>query len=60
MKKPLVGTFLALALLGAGAAPAVAVTTADTAPAGDDRRISPARGPCHRQSGRLRRDGGAQ
>ncbi|HET6354961.1 serine protease [Streptomyces sp.] len=34
MKKPLVGTFLALALLGAGAAPAIAVTTADTAPAG--------------------------
>ncbi|MEU3922891.1 serine protease [Streptomyces sp. NPDC029004] len=34
MKKPLVGTFLALTLLGAGAAPAIAVTTADTAPAG--------------------------
>lgn len=33
MKKPLVGAFLALALLGAGAAPAVAVTTADAASA---------------------------
>ena len=33
MKKPLVGAFLALALLGAGAAPAIAVTPADAAPA---------------------------
>ncbi|TQK52195.1 trypsin-like peptidase [Streptomyces sp. SLBN-118] len=34
MNKPLAGTFLALALLGAGAAPAIAVTAADAAPAG--------------------------
>ncbi len=34
MKKPLVGAFLALTLLGAGAAPAIAVTTPDVAPAG--------------------------
>ncbi|MEU4497244.1 serine protease [Streptomyces sp. NPDC023998] len=33
MKKPLVGAFLALALLGAGAAPAIAVTPADAASA---------------------------
>ncbi|AVZ75028.1 hypothetical protein SLUN_25415 [Streptomyces lunaelactis] len=33
MNKPLVGVLLALALLGAGAAPAIAATTADTAPA---------------------------
>lgn len=34
MKKPLVGTLLALTLLGAGAAPAFAVAAADQAPAG--------------------------
>ncbi|MFF0060405.1 serine protease [Streptomyces sp. NPDC005279] len=33
MNKPLVGALLALALLGMGAAPAIAVTTADAAPA---------------------------
>ncbi|MFD3439122.1 serine protease [Streptomyces sp. NPDC058685] len=33
MKKPLVGAFLALTLLGAGAAPAVAVAAPDAAPA---------------------------
>ncbi|MEW2085428.1 serine protease [Streptomyces sp. NPDC005283] len=33
MNKPLVGALLALALLGTGAAPAIAVTTADAAPA---------------------------
>ncbi|WP_327325759.1 serine protease [Streptomyces sp. NBC_01210] len=33
MNKPLVGALLALALLGAGAAPEIAVTTADAAPA---------------------------
>ncbi|MFF3453306.1 serine protease [Streptomyces sp. NPDC002730] len=33
MNKPLVGALLALTLLGAGAAPAIAVTTADAAPA---------------------------